>query len=96
MAAVNDAPILHDDHGTTNEDEPMTFQASQLLGNDRPGPTAPPGTADNEQAQTLTVISVSPVSAQGGTVTFDSEHRSDHLHAAARLLRHGHLDVSRR
>jgi VCBS repeat-containing protein len=72
VAADNDAPILHDDHGTTNEDEPMTFEASQLLGNDRPGPTAPPGAVDNEQAQTLTVVSVSASSSQGGTVTFNA------------------------
>jgi VCBS repeat-containing protein len=72
VAADNDAPILQDDHGTTNEDEPMTFLASQLLGNDRPGPAAPAGTADNEHAQTLTVVGVGPVSAQGGTVVFDS------------------------
>jgi VCBS repeat-containing protein len=71
VAAVNDPPILTDNEGTTNEDEPMTFLASQLLGNARPGPAAPAGTADNEQSQTLTVIGVSPVSAEGGIVTLD-------------------------
>jgi len=71
VAAVNDPPILADVEGTTNEDQPMTFLASQLLGSARPGPTAPGGTADDEQSQTLTVIGVTPFSAAGGTVTFD-------------------------
>jgi large repetitive protein len=71
VAAVNDPPILVDNEGTTNEDEPMTFLASQLLGNALPGPAAPAGTADNEQSQTLTVIGVDPVSAHGGTVAYN-------------------------
>ena len=72
VTAVNDPPIPQPDTGTTNEDTPKAFTALQLLANDAPGPAAPPGTVDNESGQTLTLASVSPTSAQGGTVTFSS------------------------
>jgi VCBS repeat-containing protein len=70
--AVNNPPILEDNRGTTNQDQPMTIMGSALLGNARPGPISPPGTVDDESGQTLSVIGVSPVSMQGGTVVFDS------------------------
>jgi len=84
VAAVNGAPVLQDDRGSTDEDQPMTFLASQLLGNDAPGPAVPAGTADNELSQTLTVVSVSAMSAQGGHG--DLQRRLDYVHAAGRLL----------
>jgi VCBS repeat-containing protein len=65
---VNDPPAVQPDQGTTNEGQPMTFVAAQLLGNDLGGPIGPAGTADNEQSQTLAVIGVSSQSAAGGTV----------------------------
>jgi Bacterial Ig domain len=49
--AVNDAPVANDDTMSTNEDTPLVFAASQLLGNDNPGPA-------NESGQTLTVTAV--------------------------------------
>jgi VCBS repeat-containing protein len=70
--AVNDLPILDDNRGTTNQDQPMTFMASQLLGNARPGPIAPEGTEDDESGQTLSVFGVSSFSEQGGTVIFNT------------------------
>jgi large repetitive protein len=72
VAAVNDPPVLVDNTGTTNRNEPMTFMAEQLLGNALPGPVAPPGTADDESGQTLSVIAVGPDSAQGGTAELDT------------------------
>src|SRR5215208_4674699 len=49
--AVNDAPVANDDTMSTNQDTPLVFPASQLLGNDNPGPA-------NESGQTLTVTAV--------------------------------------
>jgi hypothetical protein len=49
--AVNDAPVANDDTMSTNEDTPLVFAASQLLGNDNQGPV-------NESGQTLTVTAV--------------------------------------
>ena len=43
-----------------------------MLANDARGPTAPAGTLDNETSQVLTLASVSPLSAAGGTVTLSS------------------------
>ena len=72
VAAVNDPPTLRDDKGTTNVNSPMTFTASQLLGNDVGGPVGPAGTVDNEAAQTLTVTGVSSRSAAGGSVLLNA------------------------
>src|SRR5215211_6234884 len=49
--AVNDAPVANDDTMSTNQDTPLVIAASQLLGNDNPGPA-------NESGQTLTVTAV--------------------------------------
>lgn len=49
--AVNDAPVANGDTKSTNQDTPLVFAASQLLGNDNPGPA-------NERGQTLTVTAV--------------------------------------
>jgi hypothetical protein len=49
--AVNDAPVANGDTKSTNQDTPLIFRASQLLGNDNPGPA-------NERGQTLTVTAV--------------------------------------
>ncbi|TVS20550.1 MAG: tandem-95 repeat protein [Planctomycetaceae bacterium] len=70
--AVNNPPVLVDNRATTNQDQPLTFMGAALLGNARPGPEAPAGTVDDESDQTLSVIGVSPVSDQGGTVTFNA------------------------
>src|ERR687897_905422 len=49
--AVNDAPVANGDTKSTNQDTPLVFAASQLLGNDNPGPA-------NERGQTLTVTAI--------------------------------------
>ena len=51
VTAVNDAPVAEDDTKSTNEDTPLVFAASQLVGNDSAGPA-------NESGQTLTVTAV--------------------------------------
>jgi hypothetical protein len=51
VKAVNDAPVANADTKSTNEDTPLVFAASRLLGNDNPGPA-------NESSQTLTVTAV--------------------------------------
>jgi hypothetical protein len=51
VKAVNDAPVANADTKSTDEDTPLVFAASQLLGNDDPGPA-------NESSQTLTVTAV--------------------------------------
>jgi Bacterial Ig domain len=51
VSAVNDAPVANDDTRSTDQDTPLVFAASQLLGNDDPGPA-------NESGQTLTVTAV--------------------------------------
>src|SRR5215218_4760307 len=51
VSAVNDAPVANDDTKSTNQDTPLIFPASQLLGNDNPGPA-------NERGQTLMVTAV--------------------------------------
>src|ERR671911_1276240 len=61
--SVNDAPVANDDTMSTNEDTPLVFAASQLLGNDDPGPA-------NESGQTLTVTAVDQ--AINGQVSLDS------------------------
>jgi len=59
--AVNDPPVAGDDNVTATEDEPLVFDADDLLANDTPGPA-------NESAQTIEVTAVSGTSAQGGSV----------------------------
>jgi CSLREA domain-containing protein len=49
--AVNDAPVAADDTKTTDEDTPLTFPSSDLVGNDDEG-------APDESGQTLTVTEV--------------------------------------
>ena len=51
VSAINDAPVANDDTKSTNQDTPLVFPASQLLGNDNPGPA-------NERGQTLMVTAV--------------------------------------
>jgi hypothetical protein len=51
VKAVNDAPDANADTKSTNEDTPLVFAASRLLGNHDPGPA-------NESSQTLTVTAV--------------------------------------
>jgi hypothetical protein len=62
VSEVNDAPVAAGDSRVTNEDVPLVFAASSLLGNDLPGPAA-------EAGQTLTVVSVSPTASTNGTVS---------------------------
>ncbi len=59
---VNDAPIAFDDNQSINEGQTLEFDQAALLQNDSAGPA-------NESTQTLTVTSVDPTSAQGGSVT---------------------------
>ncbi len=59
---VNDAPIANADTQTIDEGSTLDIDQSVLLGNDTPGPA-------NESSQTMTITSVDPTSAQGGTVT---------------------------
>ncbi|MEO8494770.1 MAG: Ig-like domain-containing protein, partial [Planctomycetota bacterium] len=65
VTAVNDAPSAGSDSRTTAEDTALTISAATLLNNDIRGPV-------NESGQTLTVQSVSAVSAQGGGVTLNT------------------------
>jgi len=67
VTAVNDPPEPVDDQATTNEDpvQPLTLTAVDLI---QQPPNDQPGGADDELGQTLSLISVSPVSTQGGTV----------------------------
>jgi hypothetical protein len=61
--AVNDPPVAVDDNVTATEDEPLVFDADDLLVNDTPGPA-------NESAQAIEVTGVSGTSAENGSVTF--------------------------
>jgi VCBS repeat-containing protein len=63
VKAVNDAPVANADTKSTNEDTSLIFAASQLLGNDDPGPA-------NESSQTLTVTAVDQ--AVNGQVSLDT------------------------
>ena len=51
LNAVNDAPVAANDTKTTDEDTPLTFPSSDLVGNDDEG-------APDESGQTLTVTEV--------------------------------------
>ena len=62
--AVNDAPIANNDSGTTAEGVPLTLTGTNILLNDRPGPS----TAVDEANQTLSLVSVVMVSGSVGTV----------------------------
>ncbi len=59
---VNDAPTAGDDQLAATEDTPATYSVADLLANDVAGPS------DEVASQTLTVTSVSPASAAGGSV----------------------------
>ncbi|GIW92545.1 MAG: hypothetical protein KatS3mg110_0586 [Pirellulaceae bacterium] len=61
VTEINDPPVAVDDQVSTDEDVPIEIVALTLTGNDSPGP--------NESSQTLSIISVSSTSAQGGTVS---------------------------
>lgn len=65
VSEVNNAPIGGDDTFGTAEGDALTLTDTQLLANDAAGPS-------NESDQTLTLISVSPTSTNGGTVTLDN------------------------
>lgn len=60
---VNDAPTLVNDPVAAEENVTRTITFSSLLTNDSPGP--------NETTQSLTITSVSAVSATGGTVRIE-------------------------
>lgn len=60
--AVNDPPVAAADGKSADQNIPLIFPAGDLLANDSPGPA-------DESAQTLTVVSVSSVSSEGGTVS---------------------------
>lgn len=64
----NDAPTTTNDTLTTNEDTAATVSAATLIANDSPGPNLGGGGGD-ESGQTLTLVSVTPTSTQGGTVS---------------------------
>ncbi len=61
---VNDSPILADDSAVTSEDTAVAIAISILLSNDSPGA----GETTNTPVQTLTLKSVSPLTAGGGSV----------------------------
>jgi hypothetical protein len=63
----NDPPIMVHESASTEEDTPLVIDAALLSGNDSPGPTLPGG--GDESNQTATLISVTPLSSAGGTVT---------------------------
>jgi hypothetical protein len=63
--AVNDAPTASDDARSTDEDTTLQFSASTLTGNDSAGPA-------DENAQVLTVTSVSATANTHGTVSLSS------------------------
>jgi endonuclease G len=62
---VNDAPVATDDAASTDEDTNVEIAASNLTGNDSAG-------AVNENAQVLTVTSVSATADTHGTVSLSS------------------------
>jgi len=66
VTEVNDPPVATADSATTAEDTALGMAASALLSNDSPGPA-------NESGQSLAVTSVSPTSAQGGTVVLSGD-----------------------
>ncbi|MEC8555201.1 MAG: Ig-like domain-containing protein [Planctomycetota bacterium] len=66
VAEVNDAPVAANDSLLINEDELLDISEADLLANDSAGP------GNSEDSQTLTITSVSSVSAQGGTVQIDN------------------------
>ncbi len=72
VTAVNDPPVPLPDADSTREDTAKTLTAIVLVNNDARGPVAPAGTLDNETSQILTLVSVDPRSAAGGTVTLSS------------------------
>jgi len=61
VTAVNQPPVANPDFLQTAEDVPLSVSVSVLVANDSPGPA-------NESNQTLSVVSVSAASVQGGTV----------------------------
>lgn len=65
VAAVNDDPIAAADTASGTEDTALTIPVSTLLSNDSPGPA----TATDEASQTLSVVSVSTSSTQGGSAS---------------------------
>lgn len=68
---VNDPPILVDDQITTTEDTVTTIAVSTLLSNDSPG--AGEGAGETPNPQTLTITSVTAISA-GGTVVLAGDN----------------------
>ena len=62
VTEVNHAPTAAPDAQQTSENVPLNVAAGVLLANDSPGPA-------NESGQTLTLVSVSAASTQGGTVS---------------------------
>jgi hypothetical protein len=63
ITEVNDKPTAVADSKSVAEDGSLSFPASDLTGNDSPGPT-------NESGQTLTVLSVDPIAGEThGTVS---------------------------
>jgi DNA/RNA endonuclease G (NUC1) len=61
ISEVNDASVAAADTKSTNEDTPLTFNASDLTANDNAGPA-------NESAQTLTVTAVSDATHGSATL----------------------------
>lgn len=58
---VNDPPLANNFNFAAVEDTPFSFPSASLLAGARPGP-------ENESAQTVVLLSVAPLSQQGGTV----------------------------
>lgn len=65
----NDVPVTSPDSLSTTEDTAATILPATLIGNDSAGP-ALSGQGD-ESGQTLTFAGVTPMSSNGGTVTYD-------------------------
>ena len=61
IRSINDPPVIVTDKKSTERDAPLTFATGDLLANDEPGP-------DNEDAQSLSVASVTAGEDTHGTV----------------------------
>ena len=65
VTEANDAPTAQGDNYGTDEDTPLVFEATELLGNDSTGP-------GNESGQSLSVTAVAATMGTHGTVDVDN------------------------
>ncbi len=64
VSNVNDAPSAGDDSKSTDEDQPLSFSSTDLLGNDNTG--------SESESETLTVSSVHATGNTNGVVSLDN------------------------